>query len=241
MKQFFAAIQFLTTIPVNKDIEFRPSLMISYFPAVGLLLGAVVFLFDYLASMLWSVPLVSFLDVVLLIVLTGALHLDGLGDTADGMFSHRSREEKLSIMKDSRVGVMGVVSIFCVLILKWGAIQEISASRGLILFLVLAYSRTAMMFAIKFLPYGRPEGGTGKDFFSGRIPPSYFWGLLVLVPLSFLMGWRAVWFNLVFVLFTAAILIYYYRSLKCVTGDNLGALNEMTEAILFLTAGAGMG
>lgn len=216
-------------------------MMISYFPAVGLLLGAVVFLFDYLASMLWSVPLVSFLDVVLLIVLTGALHLDGLGDTADGMFSHRSREEKLSIMKDSRVGVMGVVSIFCVLILKWGAIQEISASRGLILFLVPAYSRTAMMFAIKFLPYGRPEGGTGKDFFSGRIPPSYFWGLLVLVPLSFLMGWRAVWFNLVFVLFTAAILIYYYRSLKCVTGDNLGALNEMTEAILFLTAGAGMG
>ncbi len=237
MKQLIAAIQFLTTIPINKDIEFRPSQMISYFPVVGLLLGGAVFLLDYLATMVWSVTLVSFLDVVLLIVLTGALHLDGLGDTADALFSHRSREEKLKIMKDSRVGVMGVVSIFCVLILKWGAIQEISVSRGLILFLVPAYSRAAMMFAMKFLPYGRPEGGTGKDFFSDRIPPSYFWGLLVLVPLSFFMGWMAIWFNLVFVLLTAAILLYYYKSLKCVTGDNLGALNEMTEAILFLTAG----
>lgn len=239
MKQLISALQFLTTIPINQNIEFRPARMISYFPLVGLLLGCAVFVLDYFASMLWSTSLVSFLDVILLIVLTGALHLDGLGDTADGVFSHRSREEKMRIMKDSRVGVMGVVTIFCVLFLKWAALQEIEASRGLVLVLVPAYSRTAMMLAMKFLPYGRPEDGTGKEFFSEKIPYYHFWGVLILVLLSCFLGWQAILFNLVFVLLTFLILLYYYKSLKCVTGDNLGALNELTEALLFLVASMG--
>ena len=236
MKQFVSALQFLTTIPINKDVQFRPALMISFFPLVGLLLGLIVFLLDYFATMLWSTSIASLLDVILLIILTGALHLDGLGDTADGIFSHRSREEKLNIMKDSRVGIMGVVSIFCVLSLKWVALQEIVNSRGLILILVPAYSRMAMMFAMKFLPYGRPEGGIGQDFFSEKIPCYYFWSVLLLIFLSCFLGWKAILFNFVFVLLTVAILLFYYKSLRCVTGDNLGALAELSEAVLFLTA-----
>lgn len=239
MKQLVSAFQFLTTIPLKKSVEFRPTAMVSFFPVVGFLVGCTVLFLDFLASMLWSSAIVSLLDVIFLMILSGALHLDGLGDTADGLFSHRKREEKLNIMKDSRVGIMGVVTVFCVLFLKWAGIQGITVSRGLSLILVPAYSRAAMMLAIKFLPYGRPEGGTGKDFFSQKLPLSSFWGLFILIFLSFLLGWQAVWFNIVFFATTALVLWYYYHSLRCVTGDNLGALNELLEAVLFLTAAAG--
>lgn len=239
MKQLVSALQFLTSIPLKRSVDFRPTVMLSYFPIVGLLVGCAVLFLDFLTSMLWSFATVSLLDVIFLAILSGALHLDGLGDTADGLFSHRSRREKLSIMKDSRVGIMGVVAIFSVLFLKWAGIQEVTVCRGLVLILVPAYSRTAMMFAIKFLPYGRPEGGTGQDFFSQKIPFSSFWGFFILIFLSFFLGWQAVWFNIVFVAVTTLVLWSYHNSLKCVTGDNLGALNEVLEAVLFLTAAAG--
>ncbi len=96
--------------------------MIPYFPLVGLLLGGFVSVFDRLILNLWSQPVASLLDVVLLVFLTGALHLDGLGDTADGLYGNRPRERALEIMKDSRIGVMGLTAIVCGLAVKWAGI-----------------------------------------------------------------------------------------------------------------------
>ena len=107
MKGLIAAIQFLTIIPMGKPTTYDPKGMIPYFPIVGMILGTLVSIFDHVALQLWSKPVVAILDVILLLVLTGAFHLDGLGDSADGLMGHRSREKVLAIMKDSRIGVMG--------------------------------------------------------------------------------------------------------------------------------------
>ena len=239
MKSLISAIQFLTILPLGKPKIFDPKGMIPFFPIVGLILGGLVLIFDQAAMRLWSEPVVAMLDVILLVVLTGAFHLDGLGDAADGLFGHRSKEEALAVMKDSRIGVMGLVAIVCGLSIKWCGIMELHTHRNLLLVIIPAYARGGMIFGIRFLKYGRPEGGTGHDLFSDSLKISAFWGLLIPVALSFLLGWRGVLLNLTFIIITAVILLYYKKRIGCITGDMLGAMTEVLESMLFLMVTAG--
>ena len=234
-----AAIQFITILPCGKPAPFDPQKMIPFFPIVGLLLGIMLAVFDQAALRLWSPPVAAVLDVVLLIIMTGAFHLDGLGDTADGLLGQRPIDKTLVIMKDSRMGAMGLVAIVCGLAIKWGGIVGLESHRSLLLILVPAYARGGMIFGIRYLEYGRPGGGTGLDFFKEKLGNSVFWGLLLAVVLSFLLGWKAIWLNAGFAVIIVAILFYYKKRVGCITGDMLGAITEITEAGLFLVLSIG--
>lgn len=142
-------------------------------------------------------------------------------------------------MKDSRIGAMGVVAIISGLAIKWGGLASISDDRQWLLLLVPAYARASMLFGMRFLPYGRPEGGTGHGFFETPLKLAAFWGLLPLVLLSALMGWRAVWLNLCFGVLVTALLWFYKRRINCITGDMLGAMCEVCESGLFLLISMG--
>jgi adenosylcobinamide-GDP ribazoletransferase len=241
MKHFISALQFLTVLPLGKPRDLDAPKIIPYFPVVGLAIGFLLVLGDYVFSMLWPVTIVSFLDVLLLAILSGGLHLDGLGDTADGFLSHRSPEQVLAIMRDSRIGVMGLLAIVFILAIKWGGINSLENHRALYLLIIPAYSRGAMMFGIKFLRYGRPQGGMGTDFFSDK-PPIYALSIIFLpVLFSCWLGLKAIWLNSLFILMTALILFYYKRRMGCITGDMLGAMAEVEEAGLFLVACIGVG
>jgi adenosylcobinamide-GDP ribazoletransferase len=241
MKNFRSAIQFMTALPAGRAGEFDAAGMVPWFPAVGLLLGGLLALFDALAVRLWSLPTTAVLEVVLLVVMTGAFHLDGLGDTADGLFSHRPREKMLEIMKDSRIGAMGVVAICSILAIKWAGLSGLRDHRLLLLILVPAYARCGILLAMRFLEYGRPGGGMGLPFFGCRLGLRQFWGMAATLALSIGLGLKVVWLNLAFFLMAAAIIGYYRRRLGCVTGDMLGALTEVTEAGLLLLASMGGG
>jgi adenosylcobinamide-GDP ribazoletransferase len=206
---------------------------------VGIILGALVSIFDQGVSRLWPGSVAAILDVIFLIVLTGAFHLDGLGDTADGLLGHRSRERALEVMKDSRIGVMGLVAIICGISIKWGGIMNLGVHRSLLLVIIPAYARGGMLFGIKFLEYGRPDGGTGYDFFGNTLNYYTFWGLLIPIALSFFIGWRGIWLIFIFVLTTAAIILFYKKRMGCITGDMLGAMTEITESMLFLLVSIG--
>ena len=236
MKRLIAALQFLTIIPLGKSAIYDPKGMVPFFPVVGIIIGGLLSVFDYIALKFWPEPVTAILDVVFLVVITAALHLDGLGDTADGVFGHRSRETALTIMKDSRIGVMGLVAIVCTLAVKWGGIMHLNEHRMLLLVLVPAYSRSAMIFGIRFLEYGRPESGTGYDLFDGPTKLPAFQWLLIPVILSVFLGWKGVRLNIIFALITAIIIIYYKKRMGCITGDMLGAMTEVTESLLFLFA-----
>lgn len=238
MKNLFAALQFMTILPVGKQEKFNPQAMAPFFPIVGLLLGALVALFDLAVRQLWPLSVTALLDVLFLILLTGAFHLDGLGDTADGLYGHRQKETALAIMKDSRIGVMGLVAIICGLSVKWAGIAGLNEHRSICLLIIPAYARAGMLFGMRFLKYGRPDGGTGKPFFEKKIKARAFWSLAILAGLCVLLGWRGILLNLAFVLFVAVILLYYKRKLDCITGDMLGAMTEITESGLFLVASA---
>ena len=239
MRHFISAIQFITIIPVGRADTFEPPKMIPYFPIVGLFLGLLTALFDQFATALWSRPVASLLDILFLAVLTGAFHLDGLGDAADGLLGQRPKEKALTIMKDSRLGTMGLVAIVFGLALKWAGIAGLDANRTLVLIIVPAYARGGMLFGMRFLEYGRPEGGTGLDFFKSRLEWTAFWGLAAPVALSVFLGWTALWLNLCFVALTTVLIWYYKRRVGCITGDMLGAMAEILESGLFLLISMG--
>lgn len=233
---FVAAIRFITILPIGKSGAFDPKGMIPYFPLVGLLLGAILAGADYLFCMAFSKETAGLLDVVLLIFLTGALHMDGLGDAADGLWGHNSRKRALEIMKDSRVGAMGLIAIVCGILLKWCGIMNLAEHRSLWLLIIPAYARGSMIFGIRFLEYGRPEGGTGRSLFEEPLSAWVFLGLALPVLLSFFLGVKGILFNCLFLIFTGAILYYYKKRLGCITGDLLGAMTETMECVLFLFA-----
>ncbi|HQJ31558.1 MAG TPA: adenosylcobinamide-GDP ribazoletransferase, partial [Syntrophales bacterium] len=114
MKALLAAFQFLTTIPLpggkgTGEGDIAGSL--PFFPVVGLLIGMAAAAGDFVFSLLFPPGVAAVLTVLLLVLITGGLHLDGLADTADGIFSVRNRERMLEIMRDSRIGTMGVLAV----------------------------------------------------------------------------------------------------------------------------------
>lgn len=247
MKQFLtdfkSAILFITILPAGKGVAYSPLGMIRFFPLVGLMVGGLLLLFDLLASNLWPAAVVSVLDVLLLVVITGAFHLDGLGDTADGMFSHRPKERMLEIMKDSRTGMMGLVAVFCVLAVKTAGVFSVKTGltsfQALALFLIIpSYSRASMIFGIKFLKYGRKDTGTGLDLFEKPMGGKDFMFMVIPVAISLFLGYKGLVLNIVFFIALCSILGFYKKKLNCITGDMLGAMNEIMEALLFLAAGA---
>ena len=228
-----AAIGFGTILPVGRSGSFSPDRLPLYLPYVGLVLGALVALCDGVVGRLWSSAAAAVVDVVVLVVFTGALHLDGVADTADGIFSHRSRERALEIMKDSRVGSMGMVAVMVLLALKTVGVYGVQAHRSLLLILIPAYARCSVFFALRHLPYGRPQGGIVSGIDSS-FPLRDHWGLGLLLVASLFLGWSAWWLALGFAATTAAMIGWYRRTLACVTGDMLGAMIETTETALFL-------
>jgi len=234
-----AAVQFITLLPAGKTHRFKPREMIAYFPVTGLLIGLMLATFDALVSLAWPPATVAVLDLALLAVLTGALHLDGVADTADGLLGHRPREKALEIMKDSRVGAMGLVAVVVCLALKWGGLGALGENRFLFLLLVPAWSRAGMLFGIKFLPYGRPDGGTGHALFDEPLNWYDFRWLLLLVLISLLGGLTGIGLMMAFCILTAVLVAWFGHRMGCITGDMLGCMTEVLEAGLFLAVSAG--
>jgi adenosylcobinamide-GDP ribazoletransferase len=240
MNSLISAIQFITILPIGKPGHFDPRGLIRYFPVVGIIVGAMVSFFDQIALHLWSRPVVGILDVVFLAVITGAFHLDGLGDAADGMLGIRSREKALLIMKDSRVGAMGLVAILCGFSIKCAGIAGLDANRALLLIIIPSYARAGMIFGVRFLKYGRPDGGTGHSFFEKPLTIRDFIWVMIPITLSFFLGWSALVINIAFAAIVSILLIYFKRRMGCITGDMLGTMTEVTESLLFLILSAGI-
>lgn len=238
IKDVLAAIRFATIFPVGQEI-FNPRRVAACLPAAGLVIGLLLAVFDQSVSGLWSPAAVAALDVVFLAVISGALHLDGLADTADGLYAGHSKERALEIMKDSRTGAMGVVAIACCLLVKWGGLTDLDGSRFWLIMLVPAYARAGVLFGFRFLEYGRRGEGTALAFFEEPLSAADFSWLMVLAGLSLFTGLHMLVLNLGFFGITAAILWFYKRRLGCITGDMLGAMIEVTEALLFLIVAIG--
>src|SRR5437879_10289558 len=164
--EFAAAVQFLSVLPMpgstqlfDKD-KVTAGLVIGceYFPLVGLLLALLLWLLVLAFTPLVPQLALAALLVVALVILTGGLHLDGLMDSCDGLFGGSTRERKLEIMRDSRVGSFGALGSVCVLLLKFACFASLAQHvLFMALLVVLPCARWAMVLALRIFPSARPS------------------------------------------------------------------------------------
>lgn len=241
MRTLRLAISFLTIFPlygnrVAGDKEMAQSLF--GYPLVGFIIGALLGLTAYLANFLSLGLAGNVLVIVLWILLTGGLHLDGLMDTADGLFSGRERRRKLEIMKDSRVGAMGAIALVSLLLLKVSFLNLLSPSLEYRVLLVApALGRAMMVYPILYYPYARSEGGLGQSFGS-QVSRLAFPAALVTALAG---GWLAGGLQILVCMLVVGILVSLLAGrisavLDGHTGDTYGALCEVTETLFIITA-----
>ena len=209
--------------------------MVLYYPWIGLLLGVLI---AAVGLPLGAVdPGVGAAIILILWVWsTGALHLDGLADTADAWIGGMgSRERTLEIMKDPRSGPAAITTLLLVLIAKWAGLHAllIADHIGLVL-LVPLLARAALPMLMLLTPYARPQGIASDQI--AHLPRRSAWAsilaALLLAPL--LAGWVGLVLGLAtLVLFWSARRALLAR-LGGFTGDTAGALVELTETLLLL-------
>ena len=155
-----AAVSFLTVLPVaNADGSPGERLGRAYFPAIGALIGLAAGVAYVVTAGLTAPLLGAAVAVAVLAVMTGALHLDGLADSIDGLMAHADAARRLEVMRDPRLGSYGVTAIAVVLLLEVAAISSMSPVRALAgLVIAGALSRLATLGIITFVPYVRQAG-----------------------------------------------------------------------------------
>jgi len=141
----FVALGFLTILPTPSFAAATLGRSLAYFPLVGALLGALVAAFDLVAAAVLPRAVASVLDIAAFAVLSGGLHLDGLADTADGLFAPGDRAARLAVMRDSRAGAFAAAAVTLVLLLETVALSAIAVPlRSFALVAAGALSRWAM-------------------------------------------------------------------------------------------------
>ncbi len=179
------AIRFLTMLPLSWRVEedsanFSTSLY--YFPVVGLLIGSLGYFLAAILCLFLPTTVVSVCMLCFLAFISGCLHLDGLADSADGLFSSRPREKALEIMKDSRVGPMGVVAIVFIILGKYAALISMDAKMiCLSVFFMPLVGRCALVFIMATQQYARKEGGLGTLFYSEKSKKAAVLSLFIML------------------------------------------------------------
>jgi len=235
-RAFPLALTFLTILPwpprpVAAPEELARALF--WFPWVGAVLGAIYAAAGVVAFRLFPSGAAAVVLVALTVILTRGLHLDGLADTLDGLGGGRDPASRLAVMKDSRLGAFGALALVLALLLKFAFLQVLlEAGRWGALFLFPAVSRAGMVLLAFLSPYARPEGGLGRAMTEGVTPGILSGALLSAVGLALLAGGLA---GLV-VLTLAGLTVLglsrlFTRLLGGVTGDVLGAANEILEIL----------
>ncbi len=235
LERIVSPLALLTSLPVSRRTMRLPDTSYGLFPVVGLLIGGALLAVDYVAGFVLPTPAASALVVVALVVLTGALHLDGLADSADGLFGGHDRAHRLAIMRDSRNGAFGFVAVAVVLLLKWAALLSLGGwLRVGALLLVPAVARWSVLPAVTLFPSARDDG------MAHGLQSRAHWaqaalGSAVVVGASLAIFWPGG-----IALVGAGLLValavggYATRKVGGVTGDVFGAIVELNEAALLL-------
>jgi adenosylcobinamide-GDP ribazoletransferase len=207
----------------------------AWFPLVGLLIGAALLAFDRLASRALPEPAVDVLLVVLLATITGALHLDGLADAADGLLGGHDRARRLEIMRDVHAGTYAIVAIAAVLAMKWAGFAALPRNvRFEALLLTPCLARFAMLLTSAAFPYARAEG-IGADFHKLAWPAATIAGTVTALAASVALLGPGGLILLAFVAACAALAGFIAsRAVGGMTGDLYGATIEITEALMLL-------
>ena len=239
---FRLACQMLTRLPTARGIDYAPALdgaAIRYYPAVGIFLGlASGTVFAVTHAPFGPLP-AAVLAIAATVLLTGAMHEDGLADTADGIGGGQSAARALEIMRDSRIGVYGVLALILVVAAKIFVLASLSPWMGLaVLVAVHGLSRWSVVLIIATAQYVRPAGTASPV--AGKVsPPSHLVAGATAAACLILTGYAASPQAAAGLLVGlacghAATRAAFQPKLKGYTGDCLGATQQVSELGAYL-------
>jgi len=234
MRGIVAAFMFLTTLPfpsmwqINKK-DFANSVI--FFPFVGLVVGTIcAFAYSFMGS--FSTGLMqAAVYLLFMCLITGALHIDGLGDTFDGICSFRPKERMLEIMKDSSIGTYGAVAIIIDLMIRFSIVQSMNSKLAFISIILAPVTAKAYIGLLIGVSRDAREGtGMGSMFMT--------YGKEKRAIIAMILGLLIVVCSLKIIFISAFILCIFpavafrglvYKKISGMTGDTMGAANEIIE------------
>ncbi|KPU27725.1 cobalamin synthase [Caloranaerobacter sp. TR13] len=234
MKSFLLMITFLTRLPIKVRLQFTEKDFIKgirYLPIVGLIIGI----------LLWAVSQINYFTdraVTVLFVwifyiwITGGLHLDGLADSFDGIFSNRNKEKILDIMKDSRIGTFGVIGIIFIILLNI-VLSYFVDFKVLLIIPVLGRSCGVLSCAIN--TYARKDKGMGKAFVEYSNFKNAIFVILITIIITIMFFDYTLAFSEILIFLYALLLgMYFKKKIGGMTGDTIGAVIELSQTFSLL-------
>ncbi|TAA47676.1 adenosylcobinamide-GDP ribazoletransferase [Corallincola spongiicola] len=235
---FLVAVQFLTRVPVVIPGEFDPrwlSRCCVYFPVVGSLIGLAAAAVYLLCVDALGTTIGVMLSMAASVLITGAFHEDGLADTCDGLGGGLDCAHKLRIMKDSRIGTYGAIGLFMVLMLKAASLTQLQSA--LIIVVAHAVSRSFSVSFIFNLKYVADAESSKSKPLATRLSAlgllfTMSWAALML---AFIPWQMAVASLICLVILRVILQQFYIRQIGGYTGDTLGAAQQLSELIIYLS------
>ena len=244
MKRFISILQFMTRIPINIDTGFDEEFhkTITYFPLVGLVLGVLIYIIGLVSGIFFDSFITSIIVTLALVILTGGLHIDGLGDTFDAIYSYRDKERMLEIMKDSRLGTNSLLAIMFLILLKIGFIYSIINNNLLWTVIFMPVVARLGVIVMMYKTVTPRENGMGNLFIrkasTSMFTIAILYTIILMIGISKLI-FLASTFEAMMLISTIIILFIFnnlfkkhiYIKIDGVTGDILGCTIELGELI----------
>lgn len=242
VNELLLAFQFMTRIPIS-GLPREPRALAraaKFFPIVGLAIGLIgVAIYRALVARMQP-QLIALVLLVYLVLITGALHEDGLADAADGFGGGWTKEKILMIMRDSRIGSFGAVAVTLSLLSRFILISNTPQARlpGFLIASSVLCRWTALPLGF-WLPYARDDQGLGGAV-AGRMPlGSLLWGTaFAVLSVAGALGLGSLLPCLIALVITAASGLYFKHHIQGVTGDCFGAANQITEIAIYFYGAA---
>lgn len=223
-----AALALLTILPIRCQPVFSARAL-AFFPFIGVLLGGALWFAQFVLSWLFPPAIVAALITALWAVLTGGLHLDGLSDACDALFTPRTREQRLEILRNVHLGAFGATGLILLLLLKFAALTTTQSGA---LWLAPIVARWAMVYAAAY-PLARREG-MAVLFAAGLTRREIFSATLTTFAGAALFGWFGIAAWLVAAIIATLLARLALARLGGLTGDIYGMICESVEVSVLL-------
>lgn len=236
MKSLLLMITFFTRIPIKYNYEYYEKDFIKgikFFPFIGLIIGIIMYIPALFKGFIHA-PVISLLSWVIYLWITGGLHIDGLADTFDGIFSNRSKEKILEIMKDSRIGAFGVLGILLLII--WNLIFTSYIDMRTIIIVPIVGRSTAILSA-SISQYARESPGMGKGFIENcGVEEIILAVIFSFIPVILLFKLQGITILTIMYLAVFIVTRNINKKIGGMTGDTIGFVIELSQGIfIFLT------
>lgn len=233
MRKLLIAISFFTRFPITlKDVreeEFYDSMILM--PVVGILIGAILAAVAWLTGYIHVKSIQALCVMIAYLWISGGLHLDGFGDTIDGIFSSRDHDRMMEIMKDSRLGSFGAIALILLFLTTWSSLTEILPDYPVAILLMPILGRYCAIQACCFTTYARGGGGLGKRVVEMTRPWHVLIYCIMVLGIAYLVLQLAGIIVAVLTMLTGILLMFYIKHrVGGMTGDTIGMTIEFTQA-----------